>query len=124
MEIHNARGKCPQHVIESALARRGFDRTFVVFDADRDLPAAWRRKSLAAGHVHVIPDPCFDAFLLQLLGMPCPRDSKSCKRAFDAMLPPPNKYTPDGYAKRFPKELLDQSNDPLLLDLLSAFREP
>ncbi|MCH7225661.1 hypothetical protein [Haloferula sp. A504] len=122
VEIHNARGGSPQDVIRSAIKRRGFDRTLVLFDTDRPLPAVWHRKALANGYQLVTPSPCIEAFLLELLGHPLPGDTAACKRAFDAVLPPPGKYLPEPYAEHFPDTLLRHAQSPLLKQLLSAFR--
>jgi hypothetical protein len=121
VEVHNARGGSPQDVIQAALNRPGFDRTFVFFDTDIALPPTWAAKSRRAGHILITPSPCIEAFLLTLLGRPCPSDTAACKRAFDAMLPPPDKYDYRAYDRHFPKELLDAACHPLLDTLRSAF---
>lgn len=122
VEIHNARGGSPQDVVKSALKRAGFDRTLVFFDTDRALPATWRRRAVSAGCEMVTPSPCVEAFLLGLLGQPLPGGTAACKRAFDAILPPPGKYLPAPYAAHFPDALLRTAASPLLDQLLSAFR--
>jgi hypothetical protein len=124
VEIHNARGGSPQDVIQAALNRPGFDRTFVFFDTDIALPPTWAAKARRAAHIPITPSPCVEAFLLAILGHPCPADTTTCKRAFDAILPPPDKYDPRTYARHFPKELLDASRHPLLDTLRSAFTLP
>lgn len=120
VSILNARGGSPQSIIESALKSRGFDRVFIVFDTDRPLPATWAAKSRRAGHIHITPAPCIEAFFLALLGKPIPAETDSCKRAFDAILPPPAKYDHRSYATIFPSSLLDSAKHPILDAFLSA----
>lgn len=122
VDILNARGGSPQSIIETALKSRGSDRVFIVFDTDRPLPAAWAAKSRRAGHIHITPSPCIEAFFLSLLDKPVPADTDSCKRAFDTILPPPAKYDHRSYATIFPKNLLNSANHPILDAFLSAFR--
>lgn len=124
VEIHNARGGSPKHVIQAALKRRGFDRTFVCYDADVPLPATWGRKSRANGHIAVVSDPCIEAFLLELLGHPCGGDTGACKRAFRKFFPGNSHADPKAHAEKFPKTLLDAAHHPLLDTLLSAFTLP
>lgn len=121
VEIHNVRGGSPKDVIETALRRRGFDRTFVFHDTDQPLPELWARKSRAAGHLAITPSPCMEAFLLELRGKPCAGDTAACKRAFEAILPGTAKYDAKAYGRWFPRELLEASRHPLLKRLLSAF---
>ena len=124
VEIHNARGGSPQDVIQAALNRPGFDRTFVFFDTDIALPPSWVAKSRRAGHIMITPSPCAEAFLLNLLGRPCPADTPACKRAFDAILPPPDKFDSRSYPRHFPLPLLESARHPLLDTLRSAFMLP
>ncbi len=124
VDVHNARGGSPQDIIKAALVRRGYDRTFVFFDTDRPLPATWKCKSLAAGHVHVPSSPCIEAFLLHLLGKPCHGDTGACKRAFQDIFPGNTSCDFRAHARIFPKSLLDASSHPLLHKLLSAFKPP
>ncbi|MCU0795372.1 MAG: hypothetical protein MUF31_05485 [Akkermansiaceae bacterium] len=124
VEIHNARGGSPQDLVKTALQRSGFDRTFLFFDADVRLPETWATKARGAGHVIVTTSPCVEAFLLALLGQPRTGDTAACKRALDAILPPPGKYDPKNYARLYPKELLDASQHPTLMVLRSAFTVP
>ncbi len=124
VQIHNARGGSPQDLIKAALSRPGFDRTCVFFDTDVALPETWVAKSRRAGHISITPSPCVEAFLLALLRRPCPAETAACKRAFDAILSPPDKYDSRAYARHFPKELLDSARHPLLDTLLSVFTLP
>lgn len=120
--IHNVRGGSPHDVIQAALQRKGYDRTLVFFDADKPLPETWRRKSLAAGHVMVISDPCVEALLLAILDRPVPAHTAACKKAFESVLPGNLKFDSRAYATPFPKTLLDASKHPQLLTLRSVFQ--
>jgi len=122
VEIHNARGGSPKDVILAAIKRRGFDRTFVCYDADVPLPVSWKKKSRAAGQIAVSSDPCVEAFLLELLGQPCNGDTRACKRAFAAIFPGNSHADVKAHAAAFPKALLDAARHPLLDTLLSAFK--
>lgn len=124
VEIHNARGGSPKDVVESALRRRGFDRTFVFFDTDCELPAVWARKMKSSGQIPVTPSPCVEAFLLALLGRPCMGDTGACKRSFETILAGTAKYRAEAYADLFPKSLLGAARHPLLDLLLSVFTLP
>lgn len=121
VDIHNARGGSPKDVVKSALNRNGYDRTIVLFDSDLRLPETWKRKAESAGFILVIPDPCIEAFLLELLGHSSPLVTSDCKRAFDEIIPPPSKFTPDPYAHHFTNEVLNQSTSELLKKILLAF---
>lgn len=124
VDIHNARGGSPKDVVNSALKRKGFDRTFVFFDTDVELPKTWAAKSRAAGHIPLTPSPCVEAVFLQLLGKPVPPNTDACKKAFEEILPPPQKYLPQGYTNLYPKEILQQSTMDIIQTLLTAFQPP
>jgi len=124
VEVSNARGGAPKEVVRIALNRKGFDRSLVLFDTDRSLPKSWKAKARSAGVELVTPSPCMEALLLELLGKPVPRDTDGCKKAFDALLPPPAKYTPEGYEGLYPKERLQAGTNALLDKLLSLFCPP
>ena len=124
VQIHNARGGSPQDIVDAAISRGGFDRTFLFFDTDVPLPATYAAKSRRAKHILVTPSPCVEAFFLALLGRPCPGDTSACKRAFDAVIPPPDKYDSLKYDRHFHREMLDAANHPLLAILRSVFTLP
>ncbi|MFU8894206.1 MAG: RloB domain-containing protein [Luteolibacter sp.] len=119
--IHNARGGSPQDIIKTALNRKGYDRTVVLFDADKPLPDSWRKKSRSAGHHLVIADPCIEGLLLAILRRPVPDTTNECKRALDALLQGASKNDPKNYATLLPKSLLDEGTHPQLLTLRKVF---
>jgi len=124
VSIINERGGSPQDVLQRALRHKGYDRVLAFFDADRSLPESIRKKSVAAGHQHVISQPCAEGFFLDLLNLPVPRTSEECKRAFDSILRGNAKYDARAYAVPYPQSLLDASFHPLLSLLKSAFQLP
>ena len=120
--IHNARGGSPEEIIQTALHRRGFDRTAVLLDGDRPLAETWRKKAAAAGHHLLISTPCFEALLLEILDRPVPDTTAACKKAFETMLPGNSKYEARAYASLYPKTLLDSCRVQRLQALLDLFR--
>lgn len=85
--IHNARGGSPKDIVRTALRHKGYDRTLVFFDADKHLPETWRKKSIAARHLHVIAEPCVEGLLLAILGERVPYTTDVCKKAIEPFLP-------------------------------------
>lgn len=120
--IHNARGGSPEEIIQTALRRRGYDRTAVLLDRDRPLAETWRKKAAAAGHQLLISTPCFEALLLEILGRPVPGTTAACKKALEAILPGNSKYDARSYTAHFPKPLLDSCRVPHLQALLALFQ--
>jgi len=122
--ILNAKGGSPRDVVAIALKQKGFDRTFVFFDTDVELPKTWATKSKAAGHIHLTPSPCVEAVFLQLLGKHVPRITDDCKKGFQEFMNDKQKCLPEGYTNLYPKEILQASSIPLIKTLLTAFEIP
>lgn len=122
VDIHNARDGSPQEVVRSALVRKGFDRTIVLFDSDRPLPANWAARARRANLVLLIPSPCMEAFLLTLLDHPVPGETPDCKRALEPLLPGRRKFDSRAYAPLFPRALLDSRPHSILDTLKKAFQ--
>jgi hypothetical protein len=122
VSLANARGGSPEDVVQLALNRRGYDRTIVFFDTDRPLSQRLRNRSLKAGHLHAISEPCVEGFFLALLNRQVPRTSDDCKRAVEALLGRQNKTEAKSYQTLFPKAYLDNCQHPTLSTLLSAFQ--
>lgn len=121
VEVHNARGGAPKDVVRSALRRKGFDRTILMYDTDVALEKSWESKARAAGFALVASSPCIEAFYLELLGEPVPPRSDECKRAFSKYLDDRQKCDFRAYGSVFPKEMLEKSGHPALKELLLAF---
>jgi len=121
VEVHSARGGAPKEVVASALRRKGFDKTFLMYDTDVELEKGWSSKSKAAGHVVIASSPCVEGFFLEILEKPVPATSMECKRAFSSILGDTEKCDYHAYEKVFPKELLLVSRNPALKLLLTAF---
>lgn len=121
IEIHNARGGAPEDVVRSALRRKGFDKTFLMYDTDKELEKTWAAKSKAAGHVVIASSPCVEGFFLEILGKRVPATSDDCKTAFREFLNDRDKFDYHSYGKVFPRELLEGSSHPVLARLLAVF---
>lgn len=121
VDIHNARGGSPGGIVKSALKRRGFDRTFIMYDTDRPLSKTWAAKSRSAGHIVVASTPCVEALFLSLLGEAVPASTAECKKAFGKFMSDRQKADYKEYAKVFPKGLIKTSRHPLVVVLRSVF---
>ena len=121
VEVHNARGGSPEDVVRSALKRRGFDRTLILYDTDLTLAERWAAKSRSAGHEVVASSPCIEALFLDILGQRAPADTSDCKRAFSKHMTDQQKCDYRQYGKVFPVKLLTESSHPSIKLLLSVF---
>lgn len=123
VEIHNARGGSPKDVIQAALRRKGFDRTFIMYDTDLHLPESWSAKSRAAGHIVVASTPCVEALFLSILGANVPASTEGCKKAFSTHLDDKKKCDYRNYPAIFPKGLLESCSHPAVTTLRSVFKK-
>lgn len=123
VEIHNARGGSPTDIVRSALKRKGFDRTFLVYDTDVSLPKSWAAKSQAAKQIAVTSTPCIEALFLELLAAPIPTTSSSCKKAFSKHLSDTEKFLPKSYAKIFFRRVLNSERTPFARPAPLSFQQ-
>jgi hypothetical protein len=121
VDIHNARGGSPKDIVRSALKRKGFDRTFIMYDTDLPLSQSWAAKSRAAGHIIVASTPCVEALFLSILEEPVPARTEDCKRAFSKHLTEQQKCDYRAYPSVFSRELLTACPHPAMVLLRSVF---
>lgn len=121
VEIYNCRGGSPQDVVLSAMKRRGFDRTFLVYDTDVTLPAQWAATIRIEGFIKVASSPCIEALFLEILGERVPQDAAGCKREFLKYMSDVQKYDYRSYGTHFSREVLENCNHPAIKQLLSIF---
>jgi hypothetical protein len=109
IKIGNARGKGPEHVLESAIRQSNngaYDAIAALLDTDIPWTNALRAKASRKKILLLPSTPCLEGLLLEILGEPSVGTSDNLKRSFHPKLSG-NSTDKQSYKKLFTKPLLD-----------------
>ncbi|GAC1317498.1 MAG: hypothetical protein NVS3B11_02080 [Collimonas sp.] len=128
VKVGNARGKGPEHVLDSAIRQSNniaYDVVAALLDTDIPWTDALRNKAKKT-KIQLLPSmPCLEGLLLQILGRPATGASEVLKRRLHPLLSgnPTNKTS---YQARYPKALLDErrANIATLDALIGLMQNP
>jgi hypothetical protein len=110
VKVGNARGKGPEHVLESAIRQSNsiaYDVVAALLDTDIPWTDALRSKARKSA-IQLLPStPCLEGLLLQILDKSAAGASEALKRRLHPLLSgsPTDKTS---YQQRYPKALLDE----------------
>lgn len=126
IRVESANGKSPKSILRFAagiLAHAAFDEVVALFDADQDMEPEAHRICRKHKIECLRPDPCFEGWLLGLLGAGRPATSRACKEQFEARyLDRKKKLDASNYGKIFPSlRLHEWRHDPIFGRLHAVF---
>jgi DICT domain-containing protein len=124
----NAHGKGGKHVLEVAIRRmriRDYDKVILLLDTDTDWDDSDRKRARQERIGVIESDPCFEEWLLQILGSHATRNTKQCKQAFREQVGC-DAHDPNYLERHFAQEVLDQARAlvPQLADLMNHMGIP
>lgn len=111
VDVKNARGKGPEHIINYALSCQEYssrDIVGVLLDTDLAWPGELVKRTEKRGFQLMGTIPCIDGFILDLLNVKKPITSQKCKDKLSTILPG-SSTEKETYATILSKDVLDQA---------------
>ncbi len=127
IDVVNARGKGPDHILNHALNCQAYtprDYVGVLLDTDLKWPREIVKQATEQGFQLMGTIPCIDGFILDIINEIKPVESQRCKEKLNKILPGPS-TDKNSYSKVLSKQILDNArkSNEILDDLINLMQE-